>query len=76
MPILAASSLIAFDDRRPEPDQRPGHVVCGVVAGAFLGSAIGHFLVHRHGEQENGVFSKTTLEMAPINHRLAARIDF
>ena len=49
---------------------------CPVVAGAFLGSAVGHFLVNRHGEEEKGFLSKAkaSLQLVPIRHGLAARV--
>lgn len=73
IPVIAYSlaSLVAFDRINTRD-----HFASDVVAGAFLGTAVGHFLVHRHGEQEKGVLSKATLEIVPIRHGLAAQIGF
>jgi membrane-associated phospholipid phosphatase len=52
------------------------HYASDVVAGALIGSSIGHFIVNRHGEQEKGVLSKASIDIVPIRHGLAARIGF
>ena len=51
------------------------HFASDVVAGAFLGTAVGRFLVRRHGEEKAGVLSKASLDIVPIPHGLAARIS-
>lgn len=73
IPVIAygAATIVAID----RVNNR-AHFASDVVAGAFLGSAVGHFLVHRHGEEEKGVLSKATLEIVPIRHGLAAQIGF
>lgn len=73
IPVIAYSlaTLVALDRMNTRD-----HFASDVVAGAFLGTAIGHFIVHRHGEEEKGVLSKATLEIVPIRHGLAARIGW
>ena len=73
IPVIAygLATVVAFDRINTRD-----HFASDVVAGAFLGTAVGHFLVHRHGEQEKGVLSKATLEIVPIRHGLAAQIGF
>jgi hypothetical protein len=73
IPVIAygLATVVAFDRINTRD-----HFASDVVAGAFLGSAVGHFLVHRHGEQEKGVLSKASLEIVPIRHGLAAQIGF
>lgn len=73
IPVIAygLATVVAFDRLNTRD-----HFASDVVAGAFVGSAVGHFLVHRHGEEEKGVLSKATLDIVPIRHGLAARIGF
>lgn len=73
IPVIAygLASVVAFDRLNTHD-----HFASDVVAGAFVGSAVGHFLVHRHGEEEKGVLSKATLEIIPIRNGLAAQIGF
>ena len=73
IPVLAytAATLVALDRINDR-----AHFASDVVAGAFLGSAVGHFLVNRHGEEEKGFLSKAkaSLQLVPIRHGLAARV--
>jgi len=52
------------------------HFTSDVVAGAFIGTAIGRFLVKRHNDEKAGVLSKADLEVVPIRRGLAARLRF
>ena len=52
------------------------HYASDVVAGALIGSSIGHFIVNRHGEQGKGVLSKASYDIVPIRNGLAAKITF
>ncbi len=52
------------------------HFTSDVVAGAFIGTAIGRFLVKRHNDEKAGVLSKPDLEVVPIRRGLAARLRF
>ena len=69
--VYTAATIVAMDRINDR-----AHFASDVVAGAFLGSAVGHFLVNRHGEEEKGVLSKAkaSLQLVPIRHGLAARI--
>ena len=73
IPVIAytAATLVALDRINDR-----AHFASDVVAGAFLGSAVGHFLVNRHGEEEKGFLSKAkaSLQLVPIRHGLAARV--
>ena len=71
IPVLAyaAAALVAMDRINTRD-----HFASDVVAGAFLGTAVGRFLVRRHGEEKAGVLSKASLDIVPIPHGLAARI--
>jgi membrane-associated phospholipid phosphatase len=73
IPVIAyaAATLVAMD-RVNNRD----HFASDVVAGAFLGTAVGRFLVRRHGEEKSGVLSKADLEVVPIRNGLAARLTF
>ena len=74
IPVIAyaAAALVAMDRINTRD-----HFASDVVAGAFLGTAIGRFIVRRHGEEKAGVLSKASasLEIVPIRHGLAARIS-
>jgi membrane-associated phospholipid phosphatase len=52
------------------------HYASDVVAGALIGSSIGHFIVNRHGEQGKGVLSKASYDIVPIRNGLAAKMTF
>ena len=53
------------------------HFASDVVAGAFLGTAVGRFLVHRHASEREGVLSKqATLDVVPIRGGLALSIRY
>jgi membrane-associated phospholipid phosphatase len=52
------------------------HYASDVVAGALIGSSIGHFIVNRHGEQGKGVLSNASFDIVPIRNGLGAKIDF
>jgi membrane-associated phospholipid phosphatase len=71
IPVIAyaAAALVAMDRINTRD-----HFTSDVVAGAFLGTAIGRFLVKRHGDEKAGVLSKAEFEIIPIRHGLAARI--
>jgi hypothetical protein len=71
IPVIAyaAAALVAMD-RMISRD----HFASDVVAGAFLGTTVGRFLVRRHGDEKAGVLSKADLEIVPIRHGLAARL--
>ncbi len=71
IPVIAysAATIVAIDRVNTRD-----HFASDVLAGAFLGSAVGHFIVNRHGEKEKGVLSKASLQIVPIRHGLAARI--
>lgn len=73
IPVIAyaAAALVAMD-RVNNRD----HFASDVVAGAFLGTAVGRFLVRRHGEEKSGVLSKAEFEVVPIRNGLAARVVF
>lgn len=66
-----AATIVALDRLNVR-----AHFASDVVGGAILGSAVGHFLVNRHGEEEKGVLSKAkaSLEIVPIPHGLAAKM--
>jgi membrane-associated phospholipid phosphatase len=71
IPVIAyAAAALVGMDRINTRD----HFASDVVAGAFLGTTIGRFLVKRHGDEKAGVFSKADLEIIPIRHGLAARL--
>lgn len=71
IPVLAygAAALVAMDRINTRD-----HFASDVVAGAFLGTTVGRFLVKRHGAEKAGVLSKADLEIIPIHNGLAARI--
>jgi PAP2 superfamily len=73
IPVIAysAATIVAIDRVNTRD-----HFASDVLAGAFLGSAVGHFIVNRHGEKEKGVLSKADLQLVPIRHGLAARIVY
>jgi hypothetical protein len=73
IPVIAysAATIVAIDRVNTRD-----HFASDVLAGAFLGSAVGHFIVNRHGEKEKGVLSKAHLQLVPIRHGLAARIVY
>ena len=73
IPVIAysAATIVAIDRVNTRD-----HFASDVLAGAFLGSAVGHFIVNRHGEKEKGVLSKAHLQVVPIRHGLAARIVY
>jgi hypothetical protein len=73
IPVIAysAATIVAIDRVNTRD-----HFASDVLAGAFLGSAVGHFIVNRHGEKEKGVLSKANLQLVPIRHRLAARLVY
>jgi hypothetical protein len=73
IPVIAysAATIVAIDRVNTRD-----HFASDVLAGAFLGSAVGHFIVNRHGEKEKGVLSKADLQLIPIRHGLAARIRY
>jgi len=73
IPVIAysAATIVAIDRVNTRD-----HFASDVLAGAFLGSAVGHFIVNRHGEKEKGVLSKADLQLVPIRHGLAARITY
>lgn len=72
IPVLAytAATIVAIDRVNSRV-----HFTSDVVAGAFIGTAIGRFLVKRHND-EAGVLSKANLEVVPIRRGLAARLRF
>lgn len=71
IPVIAyaAATLVAMDRINTRD-----HFASDVVAGAFLGTTIGRFIVKRHGEEKAGVLSKASFEVIPIRNGLAARI--
>ena len=71
IPVIAyaAAALVAMDRINTRD-----HFASDVVAGAFLGTTIGRFLVKRHGDEKAGVLSKVEFEIIPLRHGLAARI--
>ena len=71
IPVIAyaAAALVALDRINTRD-----HFASDVVAGAFLGTTIGRFLVKRHGDEKAGVLSKAEFDIIPIRHGLAARI--
>jgi hypothetical protein len=71
IPVIAyaAAALVAMDRINTRD-----HFASDVVAGAFLGTTIGRFLVKRHGDEKAGVLSKAEFEIIPIRHGLAARL--
>jgi hypothetical protein len=73
IPVIAyaAATLVAMD-RVNNRD----HFASDVVAGAFLGTAVGRFLVRRHGDEKSGVLSRAEFEVVPIRNGLAARLVF
>jgi len=73
IPVIAysAATIVAIDRVNTRD-----HFASDVLAGAFLGSAVGHFIVNRHGEKEKGVLSKADLQLIPIRHGLAARLVY
>jgi PAP2 superfamily len=71
IPVIAyAAAALVGMDRINTRD----HFASDVVAGAFLGTTVGRFLVRRHGDEKAGVLSKADLEIIPIRHGLAARL--
>ena len=69
IPSLAygAATIVAFDRVNSHV-----HFASDVVAGAFLGTAVGRFLVHRHQTEKEGVLSKqATLDVVPIRGGMA-----
>ncbi len=73
IPVIAysAATIVAIDRVNTRD-----HFASDVLAGAFLGSAVGHFIVNRNGEKEKGVLSKADLQLVPIRHGLAARLTY
>jgi membrane-associated phospholipid phosphatase len=73
IPVIAytAATVVAIDRVNTRD-----HFASDVLAGAFLGSAVGHFIVNRHGEKEKGVLSKAEFQIVPIRGGLAARITY
>jgi len=73
IPLLAytAATIVALDRINSRV-----HFTSDVVAGAFVGTAIGRFLVKRHFDEKAGVLSKADLEIVPIRSGLAARLRF
>jgi len=73
IPVLAytAATIVAIDRVNSRV-----HFTSDVVAGAFIGTAIGRFLVKRHNDEKAGVLSKANLEVVPIRRGLAARLRF
>lgn len=71
IPVIAyaAATLVAMDRINTRD-----HFTSDVVAGAFLGTTIGRFIVRRHGDEKAGVLSKAEFEIIPIRHGLAARL--
>jgi hypothetical protein len=71
IPVIAyaAATLVALDRINTRD-----HFTSDVVAGAFLGTTVGRFLVRRHGDEKAGVLSKAEFEIIPIRHGLAARL--
>ncbi len=71
IPVIAyaAAALVAMDRINTRD-----HFASDVVAGAFLGTTVGRFLVKRHGDEKAGVLSKAEFEIIPIRHGLAARL--
>jgi membrane-associated phospholipid phosphatase len=71
IPVIAyaAATLVGLDRINTRD-----HFASDVVAGAFLGTTVGRFIVRRHGDEKAGVLSKADLEIVPIRHGLAARI--
>ena len=71
IPVIAyaAAALVAMDRINTRD-----HFASDVVAGAFLGTTVGRFLVKRHGDEKAGVLSKAEFEIVPIRHGLAARL--
>jgi hypothetical protein len=71
IPVIAyAAAALVGMDRINTRD----HFASDVVAGAFLGTTVGRFIVHRHGDEKAGVLSKADFEIIPISHGLAARL--
>jgi hypothetical protein len=74
IPTLAytAATVVAFDRVNSRV-----HFASDVVAGAFLGTTIGRFLVHRHFSEKEGVLSKqATLDVVPIRGGLALSVRY
>jgi membrane-associated phospholipid phosphatase len=73
IPVLAytAATIVAMDRVNSRV-----HFTSDVVAGAFIGTAIGRFLVKRHNDEKAGVLSKADLEVVPIRRGVAARLRF
>ena len=71
IPVIAyaAAALVAMDRINTRD-----HFSSDVVAGAFLGTTVGRFLVKRHGDEKAGVLSKADFEIVPIRNGLAARL--
>jgi PAP2 superfamily len=71
IPVIAyaAAALVAMDRINTRD-----HFASDVVAGAFLGTTVGRFLVKRHGDEKAGVLSKADFEIVPIRNGLAARL--
>ena len=71
IPVIAyaAAALVAMDRINTRD-----HFASDVVAGAFLGTTIGRFIVKHHGDEKAGVLSKAEFEIIPIRHGLAARL--
>ena len=71
IPVIAyAAAALVGMDRINTRD----HFASDVVAGAFLGTTVGRFLVKRHGDEKAGVLSKADFEIVPIRNGLAARL--
>lgn len=74
IPTLAytAATVVAFDRVNSRV-----HFASDVVAGAFLGTTVGRFLVHRHFSEKEGVLSKqASLDVVPIRHGLALSVRY
>jgi membrane-associated phospholipid phosphatase len=74
IPALAytAATIVALDRVNSHV-----HFASDVVAGAFLGTAIGRFIVHRHLSEKEGVLSKqASLDVVPIRGGLALSLRY
>jgi membrane-associated phospholipid phosphatase len=68
----AAATVVAFDRVNSHV-----HFASDVVAGAFLGTAVGRFIVHRHRSEKEGVLSKqASLDVVPIPGGLALSVRY
>lgn len=69
----AAATIVAMD----RVNNRV-HFASDVVAGALFGSATGHFIVHRHRSEKEGVLSKpsASLDVVPIRNGLAISVTY